>query len=89
MPIAEFEAAVGIPLRQDERLADIDTVGGLVFNLAGRVPTRGEVIGHPSGLAFRVTDSDARQIRRLRASLPKTEAEAAEESRKLPEPAKS
>lgn len=75
MPIEEFEAAVRIPLRQDERLDDIDTVGGLVFNLAGRVPIRGEVISHPSGLAFRVIDADARHIRKVRASLPRTEAE--------------
>ena len=46
-------------LTEDERDADIDTVGGLVFTLAGRVPTRGEVISHPSGLEFRVLDADA------------------------------
>jgi magnesium and cobalt transporter len=34
--------------------------------LAGRVPTKGEVIGHPSGFEFRVLDADARRIRRLR-----------------------
>jgi magnesium and cobalt transporter len=41
-------------------------VGGLVFNLAGRVPTKGEVLLHPSGIEFLVLDSDARRIRRLR-----------------------
>ena len=70
MAIEDFEEALGIALRNDERLAEIDTVGGLVFDLAGRVPIRGEVITHPSGIAFRVTEADARQIRRLRASLP-------------------
>ncbi len=70
MPVEDFEEQLGVELRGDERLAEIDTVGGLVFNLAGRVPIRGEVITHPSGIAFRVTDADARQIRRLRASLP-------------------
>ncbi len=74
MPIEQFEEALSIPLRTDERLAEIDTVGGLVFNLAGRVPIRGEVITHPSGIAFRVTDADARHIRRLRASLPEVAA---------------
>ncbi len=78
MPIEDFELALAIPLRQDERLAEIDTVGGLVFNLAGRVPIRGEVITHPSGIAFRVTDADARQIRRLRASLPEPAAAPSE-----------
>ena len=54
-------------LTEDEREADIDTVGGLVLTLAGRVPTRGEVLSHPSGWEFRVLDADARRIRRLRA----------------------
>ncbi len=54
-------------LTDDEREADIDTVGGLVFTLAGRVPTRGEVISHPSGLEFRILEADARRIRRIRA----------------------
>jgi magnesium and cobalt transporter len=66
MPIEDFEEKVGSILTPDERDADIDTVGGLVFTLAGRVPTRGEVISHPSGIEFRVLDADARRIRRLR-----------------------
>ena len=67
LSIEDFEHKVGPILTQDERAADIETVGGLVFTLAGRVPTRGEVISHPSGLEFRVLDSDPRRIRRLRA----------------------
>ncbi len=66
LPVDEFEARVGQVLTQDEREADIDTVGGLVFTLAGRVPARGEVLSHPSGMEFRVTDVDVRKIRRLR-----------------------
>jgi len=66
LPVEDFEARVGPVLAEDERGADIDTVGGLVFKLAGRVPARGEVIGHPSGWEFRVLDADARRIRRLR-----------------------
>jgi magnesium and cobalt transporter len=66
LSIEDFEEKMGPILTEDERDADIDTVGGLVFTLAGRVPTRGEVISHPSGLEFRVLDADARRIRRLR-----------------------
>jgi magnesium and cobalt transporter len=66
LPVEEFEQRLGPVLTEDERDADIDTVGGLVFTLAGRVPARGEVIGHPSGFEFRVLDADARRIRRLR-----------------------
>lgn len=66
LSIEEFEAQLGAVMTDDEREADIDTVGGLVFTLAGRVPARGEVISHPSGLEFRILDADARRIRRLR-----------------------
>ncbi|MBU6497001.1 MAG: HlyC/CorC family transporter [Rhodospirillales bacterium] len=66
LPIEDFEARMGPVLTEDEREADIDTIGGLVFTLAGRVPARGEVLGHPSGVEFRVLDADARRIRRLR-----------------------
>ena len=66
LPVEEFESRMGPLLNEDERRGGIDTVGGLVFTLAGRVPTRGEVIGHPSGIEFRILDADARRIRRLR-----------------------
>jgi magnesium and cobalt transporter len=75
MSIEDFEHKVGPILTEDEREADIDTVGGLVFTLAGRVPSRGEVISHPSGIEFRILDADPRRIRRLRAR--RVEAEAA------------
>jgi magnesium and cobalt transporter len=67
LPVEEFEARLGPVLSEDEREADIETVGGLVFNLAGRVPTKGEIIPHPSGIEFLVLEADARRIRRLRA----------------------
>jgi magnesium and cobalt transporter len=67
MPVEDFETRVGPVLTEDEREADIDTVGGLVFTLAGRVPARGEVLSHPSGWEFRVLEADPRRIRRLRA----------------------
>ncbi len=74
LPVDEFEGRVGRVLTDDEREADIDTVGGLVFTLAGRVPARGEVIGHPSGLEFRVLEADPRRIRRVRVRRPAREA---------------
>ena len=66
LPVEDFEARVGPVLTDDEREADIDTLGGLVFTLAGRVPARGEVLSHPSGWEFRVMEADPRRIRRLR-----------------------
>jgi len=66
LSVEAFEQRLGAVLTEDERDADIDTVGGLVFTLAGRVPAKGEVVSHPSGIEFRILDSDPRRIRRLR-----------------------
>jgi CBS domain containing-hemolysin-like protein len=68
--ITAFEERFGTVLTAEERVADIETVGGLVFALAGRVPARGELVSHPSGLEFRVLDADPRRIRRLRLRWP-------------------
>ncbi len=67
LSVEAFEKHVGSVLTDDERDADIDTIGGLVFTLAGRVPAKGEVISHSSGFEFRILDADPRRIRRLRA----------------------
>jgi magnesium and cobalt transporter len=80
LPIEELETRIGPIMTEAERDADIDTVGGLVFTLAGRVPAKGEVIGHPSGLEFRILDADARRIRRLRVRRAATPQEAAAQS---------
>lgn len=77
--IETFEARMGPVLTEEERGADIDTVGGLVLTLAGRVPARGEIFSHSSGLEFRVLDADARRIRRLRVRRPVDGAKAAAE----------
>ena len=76
LPVADFETRMGPILTDDERNADIDTVGGLVMTLAGRVPARSEIIGHPSGVEFRILDADARRIRRLRVRRPPPPAES-------------
>ncbi|MDO9710264.1 hemolysin family protein [Paracraurococcus sp. LOR1-02] len=73
MPVEAFEQKIGAVLTEEERAADIDTVGGLVFTLAGRVPARGELVSHPSGLEFRVLEADPRRIRRLRVRKPGTQ----------------
>jgi CBS domain containing-hemolysin-like protein len=67
LPIEDFEARVGGVLTEAERAEDIDTLGGLVFSIAGRVPMRGEVLRHEeSGIEFEVMDADPRRIRRLK-----------------------
>jgi magnesium and cobalt transporter len=68
-PIAAFEAAAGVPLAVDGAIDEVDTVGGLVFSLADRVPEPGETITHPDGHRFDVIEADPRLIRRLRVTL--------------------
>lgn len=71
-PLDEFEAEIGFSLTDHEEVdeEEIDTLGGLVFMLSGRVPTRGEVVTHPDGPEFEVIDADPRRIKRLRVRLP-------------------
>jgi len=74
--IGEFEGRVGTVLT-GEIHEEIDTLGGLVMALAGRMPARGEVIMHPAGLEFEVVDADARRIKRLRVrKIPQVPASA-------------
>jgi magnesium and cobalt transporter len=77
MPVEAFEARMGgVVLTDEERAADIDTMGGLVFTLAGRVPAKGELVSHSSGLEFRVMEADPRRIRRLRVRRPGAQGQA-------------
>jgi magnesium and cobalt transporter len=64
-PIEDFEEVAGAVLSEEER-DDVDTLGGLVSFIAGRVPARGELIGHSSGIEFEVVDADPRRVKRLR-----------------------
>ena len=66
-PLANLQAALGLNLlTEDMDDEDIDTAAGLVTALAGRVPQRGEVIAHPAGYDFEITDADPRRVKRLR-----------------------
>ncbi len=67
-PLDDFEAEIGQSLTEHDEVdeEEIDTLGGLVFMLSGRVPARGEVVVHPDGPEFEVLDADPRRIKRLR-----------------------
>ncbi len=65
IPIEALENVSGLSLNQDDDDDDVDTLGGLVFQLAGRVPQRGEILRHPAGLEFEVMEADPRRIRKL------------------------
>ncbi|MGB5091852.1 MAG: hemolysin family protein [Parvibaculum sp.] len=65
-PIEDLEEMLGLRLVDEASEDEIDTLGGLVFSLVGRIPVRGELIRHPAGLEFEVKDADPRRIKRLR-----------------------
>jgi len=70
-PVEDIEQHLGIELLSGEQEEDIDTLGGVVFSLAGRIPARGELVHHPSGIEFEVLDADPRRIKKLRIHLPR------------------
>ncbi|MFM9942651.1 MAG: hemolysin family protein [Hyphomicrobiaceae bacterium] len=72
-PIAELESRLGLKLLEPGDEAEIDTVGGLVVALLGRVPARGEIVPHPSGIEFEVLDADPRRIKTLKINIPKAD----------------
>jgi CBS domain containing-hemolysin-like protein len=70
-PIKLLEDHLGIKLLKPEEEEDIDTLGGLMFSLLGRVPVRGELVRHPSGLELEVLDADARRLKKVRIHQPR------------------
>jgi len=70
LDLEDFKAQTGIDLAPDGADEEIDTLGGLVVSLLGRVPQRGEIIPHPSGFEFEVLESDPRRVKRLRLRPP-------------------
>ena len=65
-----------VDLLSDDQEDEADTLGGLVFEMAGRVPARGEIIKHESGLEFEILESDPRRVKRVRIHVKKAETDA-------------
>ncbi|WP_435671789.1 hemolysin family protein [Marivita sp.] len=88
-PLEEFEAEIGLNLTDHDDIdgEEIDTLGGLVFMLAGHVPARGEVVPHPEGPEFEVIDADPRRIKRMRVRLSATTKTDPPRPREAAEPA--
>lgn len=70
-PVQELEARLGVTLLTAEEAEEIDTLGGLMFSLLGRVPARGEIVRHPTGIEFEVLDADPRRVKKLRIHPPR------------------
>jgi CBS domain containing-hemolysin-like protein len=66
LEIEDLEERLGIDLLPDDEDEEVDTLGGMLFSLAGRVPDKGEVIDHSSGLKFMILEADPRRIKRVR-----------------------
>ena len=79
LPIDQLEEKLGITLVDEDE--DIDTLGGLVFTLAGRVPQRGEMIIHKNGIEFEVRDADPRRIKTLRIRRKKVQNKSEDDDR--------
>jgi hemolysin (HlyC) family protein len=74
LPFKELETEIGRTLLPDERQEGVDTLGGLLVALVGRVPQRGELIGHPAGVEFEILDADPRRVKRVRIHVKETGA---------------
>ena len=70
LPLEDMELALGTRFADDEIGDEVDTLGGMVFMLAGRVPALEETVAHPNGWRFEVIDGDPRMVRRLRLHPP-------------------
>ena len=73
-PVAELEERLGLKLLDADEQEEIDTIGGLVFALVGRIPARGEIVAHRSGVEFEVLEADPRRIKTVRVHRPKPAA---------------
>lgn len=64
--IGEVEGVIGPDFDPGEHGDDVDTIGGLVFALAGHVPVKGEIVGGIKNFEFEVIQADSRQVRRIK-----------------------
>ncbi|HYS46406.1 MAG TPA: transporter associated domain-containing protein, partial [Rhizomicrobium sp.] len=76
MDLDDFRTQTGHDLlvEDGEDDIDIDSLGGLVVSLLGRVPQRGEIVTHPDGTEFQVLEADPRRVRKLHVILPASRA---------------
>ena len=65
-PLDEFEKVLKADLASTADDEYIETLGGLITMMIGRVPVRGEVVKHPDGFEFEIVDADPRRIKKIR-----------------------
>lgn len=64
--LEQFRERTGLALAPENENEEVDTLGGLVASVLGRVPARGEIVLHPAGVEFEVLEADPRRVKRLR-----------------------
>jgi CBS domain containing-hemolysin-like protein len=77
----DVASAIGMPVKTDEIEADVDTLGGWLVTLAGRVPVRGEIVQGPGLLEFEILDADPRRVKRVRIHMAGSGAPGSRERR--------
>lgn len=70
--IEELQKITNLNFLNDLENDDVDTLGGLIFSIAGRVPQRGEIIKHSSGASFEIKDADPMKIKSVKVIIPKS-----------------
>jgi CBS domain containing-hemolysin-like protein len=58
--------AIGPEFKIGAKGEDIETIGGLVFAVTGRIPPKGEIVQPIEGFDFEVLEADPRRIKRVR-----------------------
>jgi CBS domain containing-hemolysin-like protein len=76
--LEDFRNQTGIALSPEDADQEVETLGGLVVSLLGRLPQRGEIVTHPSGYEFEVLEADPRRVKRLRLRDPARRPQVAE-----------
>jgi CBS domain containing-hemolysin-like protein len=74
-PLDALESELGVTLMDEDTEEEVDTLGGLVLYLAGRVPDRKEVIEHPAGYEFEIVEATPRTLLEIRISKKEPSAE--------------
>ncbi len=68
--LEELELLLGVDFLPEERDEETDTLGGLIFSMFGRVPVRGELLRHASGVEFEILEADPRRVKRVKIRPP-------------------
>ena len=69
--IDELQKVTNVEFLNSYDIDDVDTLGGLIFSITGRVPQRGEIIKHTSGTTFEIKDADPMKIKSVKVTTPK------------------